>query len=347
MPAPRRSHAQDARETLPPVRRTRGDLRAVDAHVVPLGHGARVTVEEPVFDGVWLVQIAGTTADPTVFPPDRTLPQVNFDFRDLAVPDGSEPDDAFARFRELVADGLVATLGPRCDAARNVPRHLVFVGHSFGGMVAANFLLSTDLAGIQALVPSVERVTLVMVASAHVSPVPSYRIRSDAPVVGPLATWLSHHVMKLGTASKERLGAVMDLLPKEPPRAIWRDAWGQKDELRAVLGLPRASSLDHFWSVVRCAQQYDLERLLAERGGSLWVDLLVLSGARDTQWPEHLFDAFWDFVSSTPCPRARWCHFPGDDHLAVVRQPVKYYKEIKDFLLETRAVRLRTPEGAP
>jgi hypothetical protein len=36
------------------------------------------------------------------------------------------------------------------------------------------------------------------------------------------------------------------------------------------------------------------------------------------------------------CPRARWCHFPGDDHLSVARQPVKYYKEIKDFLNESR-----------
>ncbi len=312
----------------------------MDTQVIPLAKGARVTVEEPVFDGVWLVHIAGTTADPSLFPPDRTLPEVNFDFREVELPDDST--DPFARFRELVSDGLVATLGPRADGSRP-PRHLVFVGHSFGGMVAADFLARTDLPALRALVPSVERVTLVMVAAAHVSPVPTYRIRSDAPVVGPLATWLSHHVMKVGTASRERLGAVMNLLPKEPPRVIWRDAWGQKDELRAVLGLPRASSLEHFWSVVRCARAYDLESLVEGGGGSLWFDLLILSGERDTQWPEHLFDAFWDFVGRTPCPRARWCHFPGDDHLAVARQPAKYYKELKDFLVEGSAVRHVVP----
>lgn len=335
----------DKRQILPPDRRSRGLFRLPDAHVIPLGRSARVTVEAPELDGVWLVQTAGTTADPTIFPPDRTLPQLAFDFRDLKVPESErEPADPFAVFRDLMADGLAAGLGPRAippppngPRRQAPPRHLVFVGHSFGGMVSADFLVRQSLDELRALVPTVERVTLVMVAAAHVSPMNQYRIRSDAPVVGPLATWLSHHVTHLGTRSRSRLESVMRVAGQSPPRSLWREAGARPDELRAVWDMPQASSLDHFWSVVQCARQYDLGRLVRGEGRRLWFDLLILSAERDTQWPDAMFDDFWELVCETDCPRARWCRFPGDDHLSVARHPVKYYKEIKDFLMETGA----------
>ena len=172
---------------------------------------------------------------------------------------------------------------------------------------------------------------------AHASPVPTYKIRSDHKALGGVATWLSHHVMKAGTRSRDRLAAVMRLSGQEPPRALWREVAGREDELRAVWDLPRASTIDHFWSVVRCAEAYGMDRLLQGEGRSLWVDLLILSAERDTQWPATMFEAFWEMVQDSACPHARWCEFPGDDHLDIARYPVKYYKEIKDFLIETGA----------
>lgn len=332
------SAAHLARQTLPPKRRSRGLGPPPDPHVIPLEHNARVTVDEMTYDGVWLVHIAGTTADPTIFPPDRTLPQIAFDFRDLKLADPNVTEaDPFARFRELIGDGLTAGLAPRAVSSHpNPPRHLVFVGHSFGGMVSADYLVRTRKDQLQALVPTVERVTLVMICAAHESPLPYYRIRSDAPLVGPLATWLSHHVTHIGTGTRRRLGNVMKAVGQAPPSELWRETWKHTDELRAVWNLPRASTLDHFWSVIECARRYDIGKTIAENPDALWADLLILSAERDTQWPEAMFDSFWDRVMESRCPRARWCHFPGDDHLSVARQPVKYYKEIKDFLNESR-----------
>lgn len=284
-----------------------------------------MTVDYPRLDGVWLAQIAGTTADHTLFPPDRTLPSLNFDFRDLVL-DDPEPDDPFAPFRTLIDRGLEQGLrGRGC-------RHLVFVGHSFGGMAGMNYLLTRGLDGVQEAIPELERVTLVMANAAHTSPMDRYQIRSDAPVVGPLATWLSHHVTRVSTTSRRRMGRIKKLIGREPPKPLWREVWRSTDELTGVWNLPKASSLDHFWSVVRCANDYDIARHL-RIGRRLWFDLLVLSGELDTEWPVEMFDEFWELIEQSGCPRARWCHFPGDDHLGLGRQPTKYYKEIKDFIL--------------
>ena len=315
-------------QTLPPARRTVGLGAEPDAEVHPLAHRARVTVEDYPLAGTWLVHIAGTTADPTIFPPDRTLPQVAFDFRDLEL-DGLEPDDPYLHFNALIESGLkTAFVGRR-------PRKLVFVGHSFGGMVSAHFLSTRTLAHLQELIPGLEEVTLVMVCAAHCSPMERYRIRSDMPLLGPIATWLSHYVTRIGTKNKGRLAAVMQLFGSEGPKPIWREVWSRPDELTAVWDLPRASSIDHFWSVVRCARAYDIAGNF--HTNPPWFDVLVLSAERDTQWPTDMFEEFWALILECDVPRARWCHFPGDDHLSVARQPTKYYKEIKDFLIATAA----------
>lgn len=325
---------QRKRQAMPPARRSIGVGPPPPTEVHPLGDRARVTVDEPQLADTWLIQIAGTTADPTIFPPDRTLPQLAFDFRDLEIGADEDAlrDDPFARFRDLLAAGL------REAFRRRTPRHLVFVGHSFGGMASIDFLLHHGLEGLQAMVPSLERVTLTMACAAHVSPMDRYKIRSDTPVVGPVATWLSHHVTRLTTASRGRMATVKGLIGHEQPRPLWRDAWTSTDELSAVWRLPRASSLDHFWSVVRCANAYDVPARL-RGGGRLWFDLLLLSAELDTQWPADMFESFWRLIEESDCPRARWCHFPGDDHLSVARQPTKYYKELKDFLLAGRVRR--------
>ena len=312
------------RQTLPPIRQSIGLGPGPDTEVHPLAHRARVTVEDHPFHDTWLVHIPGTTADPTIFPPDRTLPQVAFDFRDLEL-NGAEPTDPYSHFNALIESGL-----QRAFKGRN-PKRLVFVGHSFGGMVSANYLAETSLEELQILVPGLEAVTLVMVCAAHRSPMDRYRIRSDMPIIGPIATWLSHHVTRLGTQKRERLAAVMSLFGNEGPKPIWRQVWSRPDELTAVWDLPRASSIDHFWSVVRCAQEYDVGEKFLRAGA--WFDLLVLSAERDTQWPVDMFEDFWSLISDCGFERARWCHFPGDDHLSVARQPTKYYKEIKDFLV--------------
>ena len=302
------------------------DFLPVEVH--PLASRARVTVDEPELDGTWLVQIPGTTADPTIFPPDRTLPQLGFDFRDLRF-DGEDPEDPFGAFHALVEEGLRAAFKNRR------PRRLCIVGHSFGGMLGLDWLVSRDLAAVQALVPSVERVTLVMACAAHVTPMERYQILSDAPLVGPMATWLSHYFTRFSTTSKEQMARIKGLIGQEPPRSLWRDVWMSDDELGFCWRLPKASSLDHFWSVVRCAREYDVEAKV-RAGRKLWFDLLILSAEHDAQWPSDLFDRFWAMVEQSDCPRARWCRFPGDDHMSVARQPTKYYKEIKDFLLLTR-----------
>jgi len=200
-------------------------------------------------------------------------------------------------------------------------------------MVSADFLANRSLAYLQSFIPSLEEVTLVMVCAAHYSPMDRYRIRSDMPLLGPAATWLSHHVTRIGTQSRERLAAVMGLFGSEGPKPIWRQIWSRPDELRAVWDLPRASSIDHFWSVVRCAQEYDVGSKFEETAP--WFKLLVLSAERDTQWPADMFEDFWELLQRAKPPCARWCHFPGDDHLSVARQPTKYYKEIKDFLVSS------------
>jgi pimeloyl-ACP methyl ester carboxylesterase len=314
------------RQTLPPFRKSIGIGQGPDAEVHPLAHRARVTVEDPALSDTWLVHIAGTTADPTIFPPDRTLPQVAFDFRDLSL-DEPEADDPYAHFHALIESGLCRAFADR------KPRRLVFVGHSFGGMVSADFLASRSLEELQRVIPSLEDVTLVMVCAAHHSPMDRYRIRSDMPLLGPAATWLSHHVTRVGTQSRERLAAVMSLFGSEGPKPIWRQIWSRPDELTAVWDLPRASSIDHFWSVVRCAQQYDVGSKFEE--AVPWFKLLILSAERDTQWPADMFEDFWALLVRKKAKCVRWCHFPGDDHLSVARQPTKYYKEIKDFLVSS------------
>ena len=248
-----------------------------------MAHRARVTVEEPCLSGTWLVHIAGTTADPTIFPPDRTLPQVAFDFRDLVLEE-PESDDPYAHFHALIESGLRQAFRGRS------PRRLVFVGHSFGGMVSADFLSTRTLADLQVLIPSLEEVTLVMVCAAHYSPMEKYRIRSDMPIIGPAATWLSHHVTRIGTQSRERLATVMSLFGSEGPTQIWRQVWSRPDELTAVWDLPRASSIDHFWGVVRCAQAYDVGSKF--EAAPPWFKLLVLSAERDTQWPSKCLLSF-------------------------------------------------------
>ncbi len=310
---------------MPPQRKSIGIGKAPDAEVHPLANRARVSVEIPDLPDTWLVQIAGTTADPTIFPPDRTLPQLCFDFRDLKFED-AEPADPYGHFRDVMRDGLEKALLGR-DA-----RHLVFVGHSFGGMAAIDFLLHNDLEALQALVPTLEQVSLVMACAAHTSPMSRYQIRSDAPLIGPLATRLSHYVTKVSTANKRRMARVKGAMGHGAARPLWRELWRSTDELSAVWRFPQGASLDHFWSVVRCAHAYDVPKAL-DAGSSLWFDLLILSAERDAQWPQDMFDDFWRMVVAHGCSRARWCHFPGDDHLSVARQPTKYYKEIKDFLL--------------
>ena len=315
------------RQALPPVRRSIGVYGTVPVEVHPLSYRTRVTVDEPDLDGTWLVHLAGTTSDPTIFPPDRTMPQLGYDFRDLDL-GGEEPPDPFRPFHQLVEDGLSAAL------ARRRPRRLVFVGHSFGGMVGMDFLVRRTLPGLRLLLPTLERVTLVMVCAAHTSPMDRYRIRSDAPVVGPLVTWLSHYVTRSTTTSRERMDRVKRLIGQQRPRALWREAWKSRDELEACWDMPKGASTDHFWAVVRCARAYDVGAQL-DAGASLWFDLLILSAELDEQWPADMFTDFWERVREHGRAPARWCHFPGDDHMSVARQPAKYYKEIKDFLLQT------------
>jgi len=328
MPRNTRRRKLKRRQALPPDRRSRGIGSPPPVEVHTLDHRARVRVDDPALEGTWLVHIAGTTADPSIFPPDRTLPQVAFDFRDVTF-DGPEDSDPYRPFHELLANGLA-----RAFAGRS-PRHLVFVGHSFGGMVSADFLVRRSLSDLRELVPGIERVTLAMVCAAHRSPMDRYRIRSDAPVLGSMATWLSHHVTRHSTQSKERMAAIKKVMGHEPPKELWREVWASEDELGGVWNLPRGASLDHFWGVVRCARAYDLEDRLAQ-GGQLWFDLLTLSAELDAQWPADMFEDFWEVVMQTRCPKARWCHFPGDDHLSIARMPTKYYKEIKDFILSPR-----------
>ncbi len=319
---------------MPPLRRTHGELTRVPTTVVPLGERCRAVVEQPALDGVWLVQLPGTTADPSIFPPDRSLPTVSFDFRELQLDPTAGADDRspFHVFHRKLDLGLGEAL-----AAHEV-RHLVIVGHSFGGMLGLDWLLDRPLEVLRAHLPTLEHVTLVLACAAHRSPLDEYRIRSDAPLVGPFATWLSRHVMQLGTTSKARLERVMGLLGREPPKALWRIAPGTRDELEFCSPLPKASSVDHFWQVVQCARTYDTRTRLAE-SGRLWFDLLILSAEHDAQWAPSLFEELWALVPASGLRYARWCAFRGDDHLGFARNPVKYYKEIKDFVAETRAQR--------
>ena len=299
--------------------------------VIPLDNRVRVTVAEPDLGGTWLVQIAGTTADPSVFPPDRTLPTVSFDFRDLDL-NGEEPDDPFAPFRSLIRSGLTETFRNRS------PEHIVFVGHSFGGMASIDFLLREGPAGLRQIAPSVQHASLVMLCAAHRSPMDRYRVRSDAPVVGPLLTWLSHYLTRAAAVDRRVLKTFKDMIGSELPRELWREHWQSTDELGGFWDMPKAASLDHFWSVIQCARQYDIRTLVGE-GRRFWFDTLVMSAERDASWPADLYTEFWELLLTNGCNRARWCHFPGDDHLAVVRQPTKYYKEIRDFLVSSRFAR--------
>ena len=47
-----------------------------------------------------------------------------------------------------------------------------------------------------------------------------------------------------------------------------------------------------------------------------------------------MFTEFWDLLKRTEVQCAL-VSLSGDDHLSVARQPTKYYKEIKDFLVAT------------
>ena len=312
------------RQSLPPLRHSKNIKGGPSSEVYPLNCRARILVEEPKLARTWLIHIPGTSADPSLFPPDRTLPQLAFDFRDLMLNE-PESSDPFQAFYNLLEQGFHSAF---CNRK---PKHLVFVGHSFGGMLALKYLLQTNLLKLKMLVPSVNKISCVAIGAAHTSPIDRFRLHSDAPLVGGLATWLSHFVTSASSSSRDRVQLAKKLMCHAPPRELWRKAMRTSDELSMCGDMPMATSVDHVWAVVRCARNYDISQAI--RNSGIWFDLLVLSAEYDAQWPADMFEDFWSLLNSNHSLKTRWCEFPGDDHMTVARYPTKYYKEIKDFLL--------------